>query len=98
MLFRSVSVSGKDHRIKLNIAGLTEDAGVKVTLLDEQFREIPGYTAAECQGPRTSGFRELVTWAKGAAVEAATFRVRIDFVGEDAAELKLYAVYIDSEK
>ena len=93
-----VSVSGKDHRIKLNISGLTEDAGVKVTLLDEQFREIAGYTAAECMGPRASGLRELVTWVKGAAVEAATFRVRIDFVGAEASELKLYAVYIESEK
>lgn len=93
-----VTVSGKDHRIKLNISGLSKDAGVKVTLLDEQFREIPGYTAAESKGPSASGLRELVTWTKGAAVEAATFRVRVDFVGEDASELKLYAVYIDSEK
>jgi hypothetical protein len=93
-----VSVSGKDHRIKLNISGLSEDAGVKVALLDEQFRPIPGYTAAECLGPSASGLRELVTWTKGAAVEAATFRVRIDFTGAEAAELRLYAVYIDSEK
>ncbi len=50
-----VTVSGKNHQIKLNISGLSKGAQVKVSLLDEQFREIPGYTAAECKGPTQFG-------------------------------------------
>lgn len=93
-----VTVTGKDRRIKLNISGLKDSAGVKVSLLDEQFREIPGYTAADCTGPRASGLRQLVTWTRGDKVDPTIFRVRIDFVGPQASGMRLYAVYIESEK
>ena len=36
----------------------------KVTVLDEQLRELPGYTAKDCTGPEQSGLSQRVVWGQ----------------------------------
>ena len=92
-----LSNGGRPATISLNVSGLDESNGLKVTLLDEQFHELQGYTAQLCTGPEKSGLRQRVTWgAKDQITTDQSIRVRIDFSGPSAQEIRLYAVYVDS--
>jgi len=68
-------------------------------VLDERFNELPGYIAAECVGPDKSGFRQSVKWGSREQITSSQpIRIRVDFTGPAVAELKLFAVYLDTEK
>lgn len=84
--------------VKLNINGLKEWSGVKVTVLDEQMRELPGYTAKDCTGPEQSGLAQRVVWGKQRQVIAdGPIRIRVDFTGVRPEDLQLYAIYVTPE-
>ncbi|MDZ4289018.1 MAG: hypothetical protein U0984_13710 [Prosthecobacter sp.] len=84
-------------RIYLNVTGLSEASQVTVEILDEQFRPLPGYAAADfvpIQGK--SGLRLPVAWRGKETLEklAAPIRVRFNWNGTDPEAIKLYAIYI----
>lgn len=87
-----------DARVYLNATGLGPDTQLQVELLDEKFRPLPGYTAADCVAFGTeSGFRLPVTW-KGKQSLAGLkqpIRVRVNFTGRDSHKAKLYAIYLE---
>jgi hypothetical protein len=87
-----------DARIYLNAGGLGPDSQLKVEILDEQFRPLPGYAAADCTPfPTDSGFRLPVTWkgSESLAELKQPVRVRVNFTGRDAHRAKLYAIYLE---
>jgi hypothetical protein len=93
-----VPTGDKPVSVKLNITGINQWSSVKVTVLDEQLRELPGYTAKECTAPEKSGLSQLVTWGeKQKVVAKGPIRIRVDFTGVRPEDLRLYAVYVRPE-
>jgi hypothetical protein len=82
-------------QIGLNVAGVNDLSRIKVTVLDEQMRELPGYSAAECTGPGQAGLRQIARWGSRQTVTApGPIRIRVDFAGVRPEDLRLYAVYV----
>ncbi|MSU49946.1 MAG: hypothetical protein EXS37_12815 [Opitutus sp.] len=94
-----IAISGRPVTVSVNAAGLGQWSQIKVTMLDEQFHELPGYTAKECTGPQQSGLHQRVTWGNNFRVSASgAVRVCIDFGGVRPEDLRLYAVYVEPAK
>lgn len=85
-------------RISINATGLSPTGALTLELLDEQFRPLPGFAAADCI-PITakSGLRVPVAWSGGKTVgkAASPLRIRVNWSGEDQDKVKLFAVYVD---
>ncbi len=91
-----VDVEGKRAAVSLNIGGLGRYSRVRVSILDEEFRPLPGYGAKECLGPKAGGLQQQVTWRGKEHVTAkGPIRVRVDFEGVRPEDIRLYAVYVD---
>ncbi|MBL9203883.1 MAG: hypothetical protein JNN01_02260, partial [Opitutaceae bacterium] len=91
-----VETQGARRSVSLNVGGLGELSGITVALLDEQFREIPGFGARDFVAPGRSGLRERAVWKGGDAVmHPGPIRVRVDFAGARPEEIRLYAIYVD---
>ena len=56
-----IDLQGKPAQVALNADGLTEDAQVAVTILDQFFRPLTGYPAEDCL-PLASGLHRTVAW------------------------------------
>ncbi len=84
-------------RVFLNADGLSTDCRFKVEILDEQFRPLPGYSADAAGVVGQSGFRQPVSWGGRTTVDTngKPFRVRVNWVGEDAGEGRLHAIYLE---
>jgi hypothetical protein len=94
-----ISTGGRPVAVKLNINGLNQWSSVRVSILDEQLRELPGYTAKDCTGPSKAGLSERVVWGdKQQVVANGSIRVRVDFTGVRPEDLQLYAVYVQPEE
>ena len=91
-----IYLEGKSAQVSLNVDGLSQNAHITVSILDEQFREIEGYAAHECVGPTKAGLYELVTWRGTNTVDApgSPIRIRVNFAGVRPEDIKLYAIYI----
>jgi hypothetical protein len=81
----------------LNADGLSADCRFKVEILNEQFRPLPGYSADAAGVVSQSGFRQPVSWGGRTTVDTngQPFRVRVSWVGEDAVDGRLHAVYLE---
>ena len=85
-------------RLYLNATGLDADSRLEVEILDEHFRPIPGYTAADMAPlAEQGGLRLPVSWRGRDSLAGVnqSFRVRVNFAGRDAGKARLYAVYVD---
>lgn len=90
-------LTGKPARVSLNIDGLSEYSAIRVSVLDEHFNPLPGYTAADCVQIVENGFKAPVRWGNKRTVQAdRPVRLRIDFEGIRPEDLRLYAVYVES--
>jgi hypothetical protein len=87
---------GDSTAISVNVDGLGEYSSLKVSILDEQFRPLPGFTAQDCTGPAQSGFRQRVAWgAKDRVPVQGAIRIRADFAGVRPEDIHLYAIYLE---
>ena len=94
-----IASAGRPVTISVNAADLGQWSQLKVTMLDEQFHELPGYTAKECTGPEQAGLHQRGTWGKNNHVSAGgSVRVRINFSGVRPEDLLWYAVYVEPAK
>lgn len=85
-------------RVFVNAAGLGAEGTLQVEILDERMRPIPGYTAEDCDAfAESSGLRLPVRWLGRDSLEGVNepFRIRVNFTGRDAKDLRLFAVYVD---
>jgi hypothetical protein len=87
-----------DAKVFLNATNLSPESQLSVEILDEQFRPLPGYAAADfvpIEGK--SGFRLRTSWKGKATLEKfdKPIRVRVNWTGENAEVAKLFAVYIE---
>ena len=92
-----LDLENKPARIYMNIDGISEYSQVSVEILDERFKEIPGYTQDACTNPVESGLRQSVRWKNQEVVEKvkSPVRIRVNFEGARPEDLKLYALYIE---
>jgi hypothetical protein len=86
------------RRVFLNATNMSDDAQLTVELLDEQFRPLEGYTAADFTPIKDdSGLKLPISWGKNKTVEIgdAPIRVRVNWSGRDAEEARLWAAYVE---
>jgi len=76
----------------LNAEGLGPEAALRVELLDDQERPLPGYAGAQAAVVRTSGFQTPVVWPGNADLPGRV-RLRVVFEGERRADIRLSAIY-----
>lgn len=83
-------------RVFVNASGLTEGSRLQVEILDEQFRPIAGFAAADCN-PLADGLRVPVSWGSRQDLSGVNqpFRVRVNFLGSDGGKARLYAIYVE---
>jgi len=83
-------------RISVNASGLGEQSRLRVSLLDEGFRPIPGHSGADAALLTADGFRQPLRWAAGEAVLSSHGPIRIDieFEGVRPEDARLHAVYV----
>jgi len=94
-----IEIGEQPVTISLNVTGLSDLTHVRVAVLDEQFRELPGYGATESLEITQSGFRRNVSWkSKDQLVHQGRIRLRVEFGGVRPEDAKLYAIYISALK
>ena len=91
-----IQISGNKARVYVNASGLGDHSSIKVELLDEGFRPVPGFSGDAAVTLKTNGFREPITWGKGAAWPATErpLRLSLRFEGVRPEDARLYAVYV----
>lgn len=79
-----------------NATGLSEDAWVKVELLDELERPIPAYSGENAARLDSNGFRQHVSWQGNEGIEGSSKPVKIQatYQGEDKKAIKIHALYV----
>lgn len=85
-------------RVYVNATGFSADAQLAVEILDGQFRPLPGFQAADCVPFKAAaGLRLPVVWRGNDNLMTPNqpIRVRVNFAGRDAAEARLWAVYVE---
>jgi hypothetical protein len=89
-------IRAEGSRIFVNADGLSANNHLKVELLDEQLRPIPGYSGDDCVPVVKSGFRTPVTWKGGEVVRGngQPVRIRISW-GGDRPDCRLWAIYVE---
>ena len=93
-----VDLEGRSANLALNIDGLGDYSQVSADIITEQLEPIPGYTAAECISPTSSGLSQPVAWQGRSAVqhEGGAIRIRLNFSGVRAEDVRLYAAYLNA--
>ena len=82
----------------INATGLTEQNGLTVEIVDEQFRPVAGYAAVDFVPIKEkSGLRLPMAWQGGRTLskEPAPIRVRVNWTGSGAQPAKLFAIYVE---
>ncbi len=90
-----VAAAPHARQIVVNAAGLTPDAPLKVELLDDLDRPIPGYSGADAALLSQDGTGQPLTWPKSGATATPKdrpFAIRLTLPDNNNA--KLYAVYV----
>ena len=89
--------STSDTSIHLNANGLGSHAQIRIELVDEHFRPIPGYSESDAAVISLDGLDSPVRWpSSGTPVPArlGPYRVKANFDGIRAEDAHLFAIYI----
>ena len=83
-------------KLRMNVDGLSSEAWLRVELLDEWDRPLPGYSGNQAAHIRQSGLAVPVSWKGGDKIEhgSTPFRVNVRFEGAQSQSIKLYALYL----
>jgi hypothetical protein len=95
-----IRLEGESARVYLNATGLTDEGNLTLEILDERFRPVPGYTAADFVSIKAkSGLRVPVAWREKSQLpaDAGPIRVRINWTGDHPESTRLFAVYVESD-
>ena len=80
----------------LNADGLSEHSLLKVEILDEQFRPLPGYSGEDCIPLSESGLRQPIAWRSRSSLEKwdHPIRVNVSWEGSRPEDAYVYTVYL----
>ena len=83
-------------RVFVNADGLSEAGYLTLELLDGQLRPLSGYSGPDSAVLKTSGLREPAMWGDKTSLDGLDMpiRIRADYKGEQAANVRVYAVYV----
>lgn len=93
-----LSLEGKRGELFLNATHLSAEATFTVELLDERFHPVEGFTANDFTPlDADSGLKLPLAWGKRktAPTDSGAIRVRVNWVGRDAEQARLWAVYVE---
>jgi len=93
-----IRVVGGQAKVYVNASGLGDQSQLRIELMDEGFRPLPGYNGVDAPVLGKDGFRIPVSWRGGDVLTASQGLVRVDvqFEGVRPEEARLYAVYVGS--
>lgn len=85
-----------EAQVHVNVDGTGANSHLKVEVLDEQFRPLPGYSGEACVPVQENGLRQQVRWHGHDSLPASggPFRIQVTFDGVRPEDVKLYAVYV----
>ncbi|MBI5687092.1 MAG: hypothetical protein HZC54_18635 [Verrucomicrobia bacterium] len=88
--------AGIAHRFYLNADGLGAQANLKVELLDDRERPLPGFSGKAAAIVRQSGFHTPILWNGQTAIVGLPGRIRlkVSFEGEQNTKVRFSALYI----
>ena len=80
----------------LNADGLGDDAALRIELLDDLERPLPGYSGADAAVVRTSGFQTPIAWNGKTEVRDLPERIRVHavFEGKRNTDIRFSAIYM----
>ena len=92
-----IDLAGRPARVAVNVEGLGARGQVRVEVLDEQLRPLPGHEPSRCRD-LGNGFCQPVSWGDVDVVDtdAGRIRLRVHIEGVRPEDVKLYAVYLES--
>jgi len=93
-----IRVVGGQAKVYVNASGLGDQSQLRIELMDEGFRPLPGYNGVDAPVLGKDGFRIPVSWRGGDVLTASQGLVRVDvrFEGVRPEDARLYAVYVGS--
>ena len=93
-----IDLTGSAAQLTVNVDGINEHSGITVEIQDQSFHPISGYERTSSQGPSEAGLNQLITWRDHGVIEnvSGLIRVRVDFNGVRAEDVRLYAVYLNA--
>jgi hypothetical protein len=91
-----ITLQGPDQKVFVNADGLSEDGFIKVEILDQQFRVLPGYSSKDCAPITESGFRQPAIWGAKTTLDQSDrpIRVRVNLEGQRPEDVRVYAAYV----
>jgi hypothetical protein len=92
-----IRTEGKKAELIVNVEGASSEHPLKVELLDEFARPIPGYSGADAAKITGAGTRQEVVWPKSGRAEfslKSRFALKVDF--PSGGDARVYAVYAEA--
>ena len=91
-----IDLSGGEGKVYINAAHLSQHSLLRVEILDEYFREVPGYCGEECLVVDNPGLKQEVVWKNNNTIKAVKgpVRIKVSFEGLRLEDSRVYAVYI----
>ena len=92
-----IDLEGRPARVAVNVDGVGPRGQVRVEILDEQLRTLPGYERDAC-ADFEPGLRQPARWGGVDAIEPRDGRVRlrVHIEGVRPEDVRLYAVYVET--
>ena len=86
------------HRFYLNADGLGAEAALRIELLADNEKPLPGYSGKEAAIVRQSGFQTPISWDKKMETRGLPerIRVRVTFEGRRNTDIRFSALYLQS--
>lgn len=83
-------------KLWVNASGLGPDSQLRIELLDEQERPLPGYAERQSAVLTTAGLRVPVSWAAHNAISAMgrPFKIRARLEGPERNGIQVFAFYL----
>ena len=91
-----IQVTTGEANVYVNASGLNEHSRLRVGLMDEGFRLIPGYSGTDAAVVSEDGLRSPVRWKADRSLRPSLGRVRLDvqFEGIRPEDCRLHAIYV----
>jgi hypothetical protein len=87
------------HRLYLNADGLGAEADLKIELLDDRERPLPGFSGKNAAIVRQSGFHMPISWNGQETIAGLPDRIRlkVTFEGEQNTKIRFSALYVQHD-
>ena len=91
-----IQVTTGEANVYVNASGLNEYSRLRVGLMDEGFRMIPGYSGTDAAVVSEDGLRSPIRWKVDRSLRPSLGRVRLDvqFEGIRPEDCRLHAIYV----